>query len=421
MKNSLEMTNSIHAVEVRSITKKFKRPPGNSTRTLKQLGLPDRTTSPVVALNDVSFDVRRGECFGLVGRNGSGKSTMLRIIAELTKMSSGTVARNGSIGGIFSLGAGLDLDLTAAENAESALILAGVPKQQAPKLVGSIAKWAELKDAMGEPVRTFSDGMKLRLAFSAAVHAPTDIFVVDEALAAGDGRFQEKCLQRLEQLKAEGKTIIVISHSLSHVQRLCDRTAWLDMGRLIAVGDTTEVLARYSARDIDDQSRPEVLDEGARVGDNSVIEIVNVRMPNLNPDEIISGSAVKVRVEFVTKQQVKNVNAFISVHADGETYRPIDLHTFVASLGADGREERGIIEVDISHLDLSAGKYWIDAGFMDESYVKMYDTRWQAMGFTVEGPSSPGPYLPEHGWVLKRENLSSRKASASNSTIPQAD
>ncbi len=346
---------------------------------------------------------------------------MLRIIATLTKMSSGTVVRTGSIGGIFSLGSGLDLDLTAAENAESALILAGVPKNQAPKLVGSIANWAELKDSMGEPVRTFSDGMKLRLAFSAAVHAPTDIFVVDEALAVGDGRFQEKCLQRLEKLKSDGKTVIVISHSLSHVQRLCDRVAWLDMGRLIAVGDTTEVLARYSARDVDDESRPEVLDEGARVGDNSVIEVVNVRMPNLNPEEIISGSAVKVRVEFVTKQPVKNVNAFISVHPDGATHRPIDLHTFIASLGADRRAERGIIEVDISHLDLSAGKYWIDVGFMDENYVKMFDTRWQALGFTVEGPSSPGSYLPEHRWALKRENLTLRKGSASDFTIPESE
>jgi lipopolysaccharide transport system ATP-binding protein len=404
VKTPTEEVSSENAVEIQSVSKRFKRPPGNNARTLKHLGLPDRTTKPLVALDDVSFSVKRGECFGLIGRNGSGKSTLLRIIADLTKASSGAIQRQGTIGGIFSLGAGLDLDLTAAENAESAVILAGVPKNQAPELIGPIAKWAELEDSMGEPVRTFSDGMKLRLAFSAAVHAATDIFVVDEALAAGDGRFQEKCLQRLEQLKRDGKTIIVISHSLSHVQRLCDRTAWLDMGKLIAVGDTTEVLSRYSARDIDEASRPEVHDEGAKVGDNSVIEIVNVRLAKLNPDEIISGSRVKIRVDFLTKKPVRNVNAFISVHADSQTYRPIDLHTLLPALGAEGRSERGSIEVEISNLDLSAGKYWIDTGFMDEGYVKMYDTRWQALGFTVEGPASPGPYLPAHGWSLKREN-----------------
>jgi lipopolysaccharide transport system ATP-binding protein len=392
------MTPAPVVVEVRDIAKRFRRAPGSGVRTLHGIGSFRKSAGGTVALSDVSFDVHRGECFALIGRNGSGKSTMLRIVAALTRQTSGTVVRRGNVGGILSLGAGLDPDLTGAENAITSAILAGVPRAEAPSLVRPIAEWAELDDAMLDPVRTFSDGMRLRLAFSAAVHAPTEIFVLDEALAAGDIRFQEKCLRKLEELKQTGTTVIVVSHVMAQVDRLCDRAIWLDKGHAVLLGEAREVTTAYNNRDLPVVQPQELVARGsARIGDGSVVQIKEVRV---RPSDVESGRAVRIGIEFDAKESVRNVHVMVGVHAEGELVRMIDVRTDIPSLAVGVSR----VEAYIAQLDLSAGDYWLDVGIFSDDYDTCFDARWQACPIKVNGAASPGPYLPKIDWKTTRPN-----------------
>jgi len=203
---------------------------------------------PFWALQDVSLTIRRGEFVAIVGPNGSGKSTLLGIIMGISPATQGTVRVKGKIAGVLELGAGFDTFATGRENAFVNALILGLSKRQAEEKMPEIISFAEMEAFADQPVRTYSSGMIVRLAFSVAVHVRPEILLVDEVLAVGDADFREKCFAHFESLKKEGTTVLLVSHDLNNVIRFADRAILLERGRVAADGDPKAVVDEYLTR-----------------------------------------------------------------------------------------------------------------------------------------------------------------------------
>lgn len=198
------------------------------------------------ALQDITFEVKRGQSLGLVGLNGSGKSTMLKIIAGVLKPTRGHVAVRGNMAPLIELGAGFDMDLTARENVFLNGALLGYNRTRMEEQYEDIVNFSELGEFMNVPVKNFSSGMVSRLAFAIATIGVPDILICDEVLSVGDFRFQEKCEERIGNMKEKGTTILFVSHSLAQVEKICDKIVWLEKGHLKRFGDAEEICRIYA-------------------------------------------------------------------------------------------------------------------------------------------------------------------------------
>ena len=198
------------------------------------------------ALQDVSFHVEKGQSLGLVGLNGSGKSTMLKIIAGVLKPIRGRVTVRGNMAPLIELGAGFDMDLTARENVFLNGALLGYNRTEMEAQYEDIVKFSELEEFMNVPVKNFSSGMVSRLAFAIATIGVPDILICDEVLSVGDFRFQEKCEERIGNMQEKGTTILFVSHSLAQVEKICDKIVWLEKGHLKMFGDAGDICRIYA-------------------------------------------------------------------------------------------------------------------------------------------------------------------------------
>lgn len=199
------------------------------------------------ALKDVSFSVSRGDAVGLVGLNGSGKSTMLKVIAGVLKPTKGSVTVGGSVAPLIELGAGFDMDLTAEENVFLNGALLGYSRQEMERCYEDIVDFSELRDFMNTPVKNFSSGMVSRLGFSIATIGTPDILIVDEVLSVGDFHFQTKCQNRIKEMLSKGTTLLFVSHSIEQVESLCNKIVWLERGSLKMFGEAKGIAKIYSA------------------------------------------------------------------------------------------------------------------------------------------------------------------------------
>ena len=197
------------------------------------------------ALQDVSFDIRKGEVFGLVGLNGAGKSTLLKLVAGVLKPTAGTVLVEGEIAPLIELGAGFDPDLTARENIYMNGAVLGYNTAYMRERFQDIIDFSELKDFVDVPVKNFSSGMYARLGFAIATLVRPDVLIVDEILGVGDFRFQKKCQRRIQELMGGGTTVLMVSHTGETIKKFCSRAAWLENGRLREIGPAAEVCAHY--------------------------------------------------------------------------------------------------------------------------------------------------------------------------------
>lgn len=197
------------------------------------------------ALNDVSFEVMQGEVMGIVGLNGSGKSTLLKIISGILKPTEGSVAIKGTVSPLIELGAGFDFDLTAEENVFLNGSVLGYSKKEMEEKLPEIIEFSELSEFMNVPIKNFSSGMVARLGFAIATITRPEILIVDEILAVGDFQFQKKCEDRISEMMSGGTTVIIVSHSIDQIKRLCDRVIWLEKGRIRMEGACEEVCLAY--------------------------------------------------------------------------------------------------------------------------------------------------------------------------------
>lgn len=234
------------AISVRNLTKNY-RVFGHPADRLKQAMTLGRIRfhREFTALQDVSFEIKKGETVGIIGRNGSGKSTLLQLICGILKPTSGELQVYGRISALLELGSGFNPEFTGRENVHFQGAIMGIPKDEVESKFDDIAAFADIGEFIDQPVRIYSSGMYVRLAFAAAIHSAPDILIVDEALSVGDEPFQRKCFERIRRIRENGGTIIYVSHNMASVVDLCDQALLLEHGRLTATGDPKSVTANY--------------------------------------------------------------------------------------------------------------------------------------------------------------------------------
>lgn len=198
-----------------------------------------------VVLDDISFDIKKGEAVALIGVNGSGKSTLLKLMNKIIYPEKGKITVNGKISSMIELGAGFNTDFTGRENIYFNASMYGFGKKQVDPIIDQIIDFSELGEYIESPVRTYSSGMYMRLAFSIAVNVQAEILLIDEILAVGDAHFQNKCLNKMKELKQQGKTMVFVSHSMEQVKSFCDRAIWLRNGKIAMDGSVDDVAAKY--------------------------------------------------------------------------------------------------------------------------------------------------------------------------------
>jgi len=234
---------------VSNVNKSFRRyhvaRPGTIQEAVAQGLRRMRSVERFWALRDVSFRVEAGQAVGIIGANGSGKSTLLRLVGGVGQPDSGRIDVTGRIGGLLDLGAGFHPDLNGWENAILGGIINGLTRRQVIDRLTDIVAFAEIHDAMENPIRTFSTGMQMRLAFSIAVHTDPSVLLIDEVLSVGDVAFQHKCLNRIREIKEAGCSILLVSHESATIEHFCDEAIWLGEGKLITQGHVSSVMRRY--------------------------------------------------------------------------------------------------------------------------------------------------------------------------------
>jgi homopolymeric O-antigen transport system ATP-binding protein len=250
-------------IRATKISKCFRiyRHPSDHLKELLTLGR-RRFHEPFWAVSGVDLDLPRGCCLGVIGENGSGKSTLLRMIAGVIRPTSGHVEIGGRVSALLELGAGFNPQFTGRENIFLYSSILGFTDAQTRERIPSIEKFAEIGDFIDRPVKTYSSGMFVRLAFAVAIHMDPDILIVDEALSVGDFFFQQRCIRRIQQLKHQGVTIMFVSHDLDAVRSLADRTIWMDHGKVHLEGKTDDVVSKYLAAMVT-RGRREVMEEEA--------------------------------------------------------------------------------------------------------------------------------------------------------------
>ena len=235
-------------IEVKNVTMKFKMSdePINSLKEIFTTAISGKLKyNEFLALDDVSFNLEKGKTLGLIGKNGAGKSTTLKLISGILKPTSGTIVTKGNIVPMLELGAGFDLELTGKENIYLNGAILGYSKEYLESKYDEIIEFAEIKDFIDMPIRNYSSGMMARLAFSIASVVQPEILIVDEILAVGDVAFQEKSFNRMKDLMSGGATVLFVSHDLEKIEEMCDKVIWLERGKVKMYGDTNEVCTAY--------------------------------------------------------------------------------------------------------------------------------------------------------------------------------
>jgi lipopolysaccharide transport system ATP-binding protein len=328
------------------------------------------------ALSNVSFRLDHGHCLGVVGDNGAGKSTLLKLIAGTLLPSTGTVRRDGRLTAILELGAGFHQAFSGRQNIHFAGALMGIPEAEMRALEADIIAFAELEEAIDRPVKTYSSGMVVRLAFALVTSVSPDILIIDEALAVGDQHFQKKCVERIEAFRNAGCTILFCSHSLYHVRRLCDRAIWLDHGQVRAQGDTETVLAGYETHvRAQDRPAPQGIDRQAlpRAPERrAAIESVTLAsLDDATPPRLTSPHLEITLVARALGDEVPHLAIMLN-RADGVGVMGVGTHLDGAtpvSLG-DGRWRSVLTFPD---LPLYSGEYTLSAYLFDADGVLVYD------------------------------------------------
>lgn len=241
----------IESIRVDAVTKRFQLPAIPKHATLKDMLIRTMRPQPerriVNALSGVSFSIEPGSMLGIIGRNGSGKTTLLRVIAGILKPDAGTVTVNGTLSAVMALGTAFHPDLTGREGARIELLTMGFTRRQADHFMPSIAQFSGIGDFFDAPIRTYSVGMIMRVAFASAICVDPDVLLLDEVMAVGDEAFSLKCFEAISSFRKRGKTIVLVTHASEVVEQFCDVALWLDQGTVAGLGDTRAVLAAYQA------------------------------------------------------------------------------------------------------------------------------------------------------------------------------
>jgi len=382
------------AVVLENISKRFRLQSARS-RSLQELVIGTlhrrnrQESEDFWALRDVSFSVEQGETLGLIGPNGSGKSTVLKLISGILQPTSGSVAVNGRISALLELGTGFHPDLTGRENVFLYGSILGLSNRTISSKLGEIIEFSELEQFIDVPVKHYSTGMLMRLGFSTAVYVDPDILLIDEVLAVGDVQFQQRCINRILDLKADdGKTILFVSHSENLIRSLCDRVVWLQDGRMIATGRADEMASAYleTTSGEDDQIRWQHRRFGSFDAEILEVSLCDEGEGGHSTDVVSSGSQrlLRMRVRF-HRPATNPIFGFILRRDEGLALSKVYDTNSLRLDGARGDFREGE-EVEVlfrMKLNLLAGRYLLTCAVAYEDAVRFYDWQENIVTFRV--------------------------------------
>jgi lipopolysaccharide transport system ATP-binding protein len=362
------------------------------------------------ALRHVDFTVAPSKMLGIIGHNGAGKSTLLQLLGGLTRPNEGKIHVNGRVGALLDLGAGFHGDLTGRENVFVNATVAGLTHKEITRRFDLIVQFAELEAFVDNPVRTYSTGMMMRLAFSIAVHTNPQVLLVDEFLSVGDLAFQAKCLNRIAELKEQGCAIVLVSHDVEQVKKLCDQALWLKQGQIVAYGEPEVVAGQYTSemRSQTQQRTPqrpsELTQSGAelKVNENRFgsleVEITNVKL--LPSEAILQGDSLLIELEYLASKQIEA--PIFSVAISNEAGQIcLDTNTLVMKFATGFIQDRGCIQLRIERLDLAGGQYFVDVGIYEQNWEYAYDYHWHVYSLVIHNDSmSKGLIQPPMSWQV---------------------
>lgn len=363
------------ALEVDRVTKSF-RIHHERTNSLKERLTGGRRNrfEEFLALREVSFAVREGEVFGVIGHNGSGKSTLLKCMAGILRPDAGEVRVAKRMSALLELGAGFHPELSGRDNVFLNAAILGMTRREIAKRFDEIVAFSGLEQFIDTPVKTYSSGMYVRLAFSVAINVDPELLLIDEILAVGDVTFQQRCMEKFSEFRDQGRTIVLVTHDLTSVRDMCDRGLWLDHGSIRGEGNPSELVEQYHAAMMGGEPTG---DGGVRRGSGEVrVTAVDV------PEQVRTGDPLPVRIEFETTGPVERPVFAIEVE-NVHGIRISAPSTREADLVPDRIQGRGVLEVHLPALPLLPGSYQVHTHVTDFHRQHVFDHRHQAARFDV--------------------------------------
>ena len=378
------MGGTSNAIAVEGLGKKF-RLMQDRNWTLKATLLAGHRTryEEFWALRDVSFEIPTGETFGIVGGNGSGKSTLLKVLAGILRADEGSAVARGRLSALLELGAGFHPELTGRENVYLNGSILGFTSREIRNLFDDIVEFAELEQFIDEPVRNYSSGMYMRLGFSVAIHVEPEILLVDEILAVGDLTFQKRCLDRFARLRDEGRTIVVVSHDLDMIGRLCDSSVWINKGELASVGSSSSVLEDFISHD--ESSDVSMSDQSHQLrlkSDDLVKSLDLVDINGQSMSSTASGQPALIRVRYDADGAGEPVTVALGLYrADGTHVSSIN-----SGAATSAGNDVGIIEVDyeMPSLPVQPGTYEVSIALHSRDMTKVFERHTHLFRFEVD-------------------------------------
>lgn len=389
-----------NAIEVHDITKSFKVYLDKG-RTLKEIILfsKRRKYEKREVLKGISFEVKKGEAIGLIGHNGCGKSTTLKLLTKIMYPDSGFIEMRGRVSSLIELGAGFHPDMSGRQNIYTNASIFGLTRKEIDERLDDIIAFSELEKFIDNPVRTYSSGMYMRLAFSVAINVDADILLIDEILAVGDSNFQAKCFNKLREIKANGATIVIVSHALGQIEQICEESIWIHEGQIKARGIPREIHPDYleymgqkrmeseKAQDKSDSYNNiepiQELKNRKRFGDGRVriSEIKLISSEGIEKQNFKVGESMKIHVRYNVNSPIKNaIFSFGVIRSD-------DLQCYGTNTLIDQIDNLNITEnsdffIDIPQIELMPGKYIMDFG-IEADFGMPVDIYLSALNFEI--------------------------------------
>jgi ABC-type polysaccharide/polyol phosphate transport system ATPase subunit len=357
------------------------RHPGTALLNLVWPGSRSFEGQEIPVFRDVSFSVAEGESLGIIGRNGTGKSTLLRILSGITEPTAGSFEVQGELASFSGLGIGFDPELSGRRNIFLSARLAGFSRKTVAQKTPAIIEFAELGTDIDRPIRTYSSGMRMRLAFAIAAEIEPRILLLDEVLAVGDQRFQARCLARIKEFKARGGSLLFVSHDLGTVRSVCERALWLEGGRARACGESWSVIRQYQdfVRGLqDDRREPDEEGSGELVVTNAELLGADSR-----PVEVFRPhESMVIRLRYQARETVQRPNFGLAIHR-GDGVLCYGTSTAKQGLQIEAVSGRGHIDYVLQPLGLLAGSYDITVGIYDEQDIYKYHHAHRKFRFCV--------------------------------------